>query len=950
MSKSRDAVLADSASAMNEQHPGQSSSPTISETIEKASCEVLAPPLPDLETLRASVEQSANLIIITDIKGNIEYVNQAFEKTTGYTAAEVIGKTPGILKSGEQTAEFYRNLWSTIGSGKTWKGEFHNRRKDGSLYWDATTITPLLNVRGETVRYLGIKEEITEQKLAAVEMAESENRFAQLAEQSRTFIWEVDAYGLYTYANPVAETILGYLPCELVGHMHFYDIHPEKERQEFRDAAFKVFEARGAFNNLENSAVTKDGRTVWVSTNGIPVLNEDGSLRGYRGSDKDITERKKAEDLLRESETRLTLTLEAVNDGLWDWNVLTGTAYFSPKYYTMLGYYTGEFPATFESWRALVHPEDIAKIEGELKESIETGNDYMADIRMKSKSGYWVWISTRGKVVAWDANGKASRMMGTHSDITDRKRVAETLLTSSERLALAVEAGRVGIWDYNIANNRLVWDDQMFRLYGITREQFSGAYEAWTSGVHPEDRVRVDAEFQMAIRGGKDFNTEFRVLWPDGSTHTVRAIAKVARDAAGVPLRLVGTNWDITKEKQVEASMQNLNRQLAEATERAERATAAKSEFLATITHELRNPLTGVLGFAEILADSPLNEEQQSYAESIRESGNHLLSLINDILDFSSIEKGALMLNVGRFELAGLIKLSSDIVQKSAKDKGLEFRCEVSAGVPELADGDERRIRQILINLLANAVKFTSSGTVVLRVAPAENFLAFSIEDTGIGISSEAIARLFQLFTQADSTINQKYGGTGIGLAVSQRLAKAMGGTLSVVSSPGKGSTFTLRLPLEAPSKKIDITHALAPALDTKDVAGLETAAKACLSVLVVEDDRSNSMMVGKMLQTLGYLVEFAVNGAEAVEAFAPGKYLAILMDLRMPVMNGFDAVKIIRSRESGTRTPIVALTANVVSGSRELYLAAGIDAYLPKPFKREELKAALAKIAGVRQ
>lgn len=305
---------------------------------------------------------------------------------------------------------------------------------------------------------------------------------------------------------------------------------------------------------------------------------------------------------------------------------------------------------------------------------------------------------------------------------------------------------------------------------------------------------------------------------------------------------MTGTNWDITEQKQSESEILQINRQLAEATAKAERATAAKSEFLATMTHELRNPLAGILGFVE-----------------------------------------------------------------------------------------------------------------------------FAVEDTGIGISSESLAQLFQLFTQADSTINQNYGGTGLGLAVSRRLAEAMGGSISVVSAPGKGSTFTLRLPLEPGAVRAGGMAAV-PSDGKKGPDNLEGAAPSApafpiqkngtprrpspqgtgdaLPVLIVEDDRSNILILRKMLESLGCRVEFATNGAEAVEAFAPGKFLAILMDLRMPVMGGLEATGIIRSRESGSRVPIILLSANVMSGSREIYLAAGMDDFLSKPFKKEELAAKLAGVA----
>ena len=258
------------------------------------------------------------------------------------------------------------------------------------------------------------------------ELRTSEERFTQIVEQSATIAWEVDPQGLYTYVSQVSEPVLGYRPDELVGRMHFYDLHPESGREAFKAAAFAVFERKQAFQNLVNAVQTKDGRQVWLSTNGLPLLNADGSFRGYRGADTDITERKRAEEKLRQT---------------------------------------------------------------------------------------------------------------------------------TDRLSLAARAGGVGIWDYDVVNNRLVWDDQMFRLYGITRDQFSGAYQAWQAGLHPEDRQRGDEEIRLALRGEKDFNTEFRVVWPDGSQHSIRALALVQRAPSGQPVQMVGTNWDITAQKQTEAAL-----------------------------------------------------------------------------------------------------------------------------------------------------------------------------------------------------------------------------------------------------------------------------------------------------------------------------------------------------------------------------------------------------------
>ena len=386
---------------------------------------------------------------------------------------------------------------------------------------------------------------------------------------------------------------------------------------------------------------------------------------------------------------------------------------------------------------------------------------------------------------------------------------------------------------------------------------------------------------------------------------------------------------------------------LKEALARAEAAASAKADFLSVMSHELRTPLNGVLGFAEILSDTPLNAAQQQYLQTIRDSGNHLLAVVDDILDFSSIEKGNLTIQAAPFPLAELVKSSDLAVRKSATDKGLVFLCEVASDVPKKITGDERRIRQILFNLLENAVKFTSSGSVTFRVARASadgrNVLDFIVEDTGIGISPEMIERLFNPFTQGDSTIRRQYGGSGLGLAISKRLADAMDASISIVSTPKTGSTFTFRFPLGTPSS--ENACEVAPLSAGQPGGATQHPIPDGATVYVVEDDPTSSMLAGAMLAAIGYKVEFAYNGHEALMAFQKGKFAAILMDMQMPVMDGLLATKKIREIEAiaGGHVPIIALTANVMPGDLDRCLAAGMDDFLSKPFKKDALAAKLA-------
>ena len=400
---------------------------------------------------------------------------------------------------------------------------------------------------------------------------------------------------------------------------------------------------------------------------------------------------------------------------------------------------------------------------------------------------------------------------------------------------------------------------------------------------------------------------------------------------------LVAFHHDITKRKSMET-------QLREARNRAEEGNRAKSEFLAVMSHELRTPLNGVLGFIDILADTPLDREQREHLKTIEASGRHLLSIVNDILDFFSIEKGSLRIESAVISTTALIETCCEITRQSTADKGLEFRCEIAPGVPETIAGDARRIRQILLNLLGNAAKFTSRGSVILRIAPAldgpREFLKFSVEDTGPGIVPEMLPNLFKPFTQAETSLHRSFEGTGLGLAISLRLAESMGGTIEVDSAPGKGSTFAFLLPLDVVASPAAAGNAPAASLPLPAIPSGQNL------VLVVEDDRVNAMLAENILKRIGMQVEFAANGRKAVEAFSPGKYFAIFMDMQMPVMDGLEAAAKIREIESPTdpRVPIIALTANVMPGDRDRCLAAGMDDFLTKPFNRDQIAAIIAR------
>ena len=675
-----------------------------------------------------------------------------------------------------------------------------------------------------------------------------------------------------------------------------------------------------------------DAAIRWVACQSVPSFDDHGVPLFAMGTIRDITERKYAEQQLKEINQMFSLILNSTAEGIYGIDKNGICTFCNRACMDLLGYDSQE-ELLGKNMHDLIHhtlPDgsSFPVHNCRIFKAFQLGEDIHVDDELFwSKDGlsfpteYWSFPQYK--------DGECVGAVVTFFNITERKQTQDKLRQIGERLTLATQAGGVGIWDWDIRTNQLTWDDQMLHLYGITRHHFIGAYEAWRSGLHPDDVIRGDSEIQMALRGDKEFDTEFRVLWQDGTTHHLRALARVERDSSGQPVRMTGTNWDITGQKLFEE-------ELLSAKKSAESASNAKSEFLANMSHEIRTPMNGVIGMTGLLLDTELDETQYRYAATVRASGESLLGLINDILDFSKIEAGKLDLETLDFDLSSLLDDFAITLALRAQEKRLELIYAADLDVPVLLRGDPGRLRQILTNLTGNSIKFTQKGEVAIRVSLVEEsatdvLLRFAVRDTGIGIAADKIDRLFNKFTQMDASSTRKYGGTGLGLSISKQLAQLMGGEVGIESKEGQGAEFwfTVRL-----SKQVEGPQAVRLLL--ADLSGVRT--------LIVDDNATNREFLNVRLTSWGMRPTETEDAPGALKMLYQAldeddPYRIALIDMQMPGMDGAALGRLIKAEPRLAELKMVMLTSMGNRGDARRFAEMGFAAYAAKPIRHQELQ-----------
>jgi PAS domain S-box-containing protein len=834
------------------------------------------------EQLAATLFSIGDGVIATDIQGNITKLNQVAQSLTGWAYQEAVGKPIDeifhIIQA--QTRERAFNPVDRVLREGAIIGLANHTiliAKDGKEYQIADSCAPIKGAKGELLGAVLVFRDVTEEYSHKQELEKSHERYNQLAAQSRSIAWEVDAKGLYTYVSEVVLGVLGYQSQQLVGCMHFYDLLLDEDKHLLLAQAKEGKKHADRFIDFEHRVKAKSGEVLWVSTQGIPVFSPTGDLVGYRGSDTDITLRKKSEQLLAKQSNLQYLLMN-----------------ISSKYINL----------------PLDQVDDaINQSLKELGVFVDADRCYIFTYNEASKD--------MDNTYEWCSKG--------------------TLPQIEELQKVPMEA--VPEWvSPHMQGKPLYIPDVLALPEGNLRDI-----------LHPQE-IKSLLTFPMM-----DGSRCVGFVGFD-SVHKYHTYSESEQQLLSLFAKMLVS---IDNRKKAEETLHNMNASLArqisyakDLAQKAEEANIAKSDFLANMSHEIRTPMNGVIGMTGLLMDTELTDEQRHYCDIVRASGESLMSIINDILDFSKLESGKMALNEIEFDLESLLEDLADSLALRAHDKGLELLCAIDTDVDTQLVGDSGRLKQVLINLAGNAVKFTQKGEVFINVKqdPTASIqqdanhsaLIFSVRDTGIGIDPSKISLLFDKFTQIDASTTRQFGGTGLGLAISKQLVEMMGGSVAVQSEPGLGSCFSFSVILKK-QRKDNQNNKTQP----QELEGLRA--------LVVDDNATNREILYKQMTQWGMQVSTASDGPSAVKMLKMAienkeSYQVAILDMQMPGMDGEMLGRVIKADPMIKNTNLVMMTSLGTLSEARRFAEIGFVAYLTKPTRHHELRSVLALAVSQRR
>jgi PAS domain S-box-containing protein len=796
---------------------------------------------------------------------------------------------------------------------------------------DPEQVARLQDLASLVVEHLELIRKTRELDLQRKRTQESERRAELALEAGQMGAWKFNKRTGRSFYSPRMYQLLEIPPDSDANYLDIWKsrVHPDDREQASRTIQ-QAIEAETDYA-VEYRVVFSDGSVHWLADRGHCLLDDAGNSYGATGVCFDITSEKEAAEQLKSSEELFRGISVTSPVGIFLANLQGEIQYVNPRVEQIWRLPAADLMGL--GWTAVLHPEDAETVLSGWQKANQAGERYECEYRLLFPDGTVRWLHSQTSVMR-DTAGNPSGVCGTDDDVTERKLAEQKLGELQKLLQLAVDT----------MPQRLFWKDRQGRFLGCnqafardlgchsTAEVIGKTDFSFFSREQAESFIKDDARVRETGVRFDSVEEEWRVA--GSSIEWVRTTKIPLRDAAGQVIGILGTYEDITTQKHAADYLRR-------AKEAAESAARAKGEFLANMSHEIRTPLNAVLGMASLLLMSPLSKEQREWAQTAQSSGEVLLSLLNNVLDLSKAEAGKLTIDRHPFDLHRIVTQCVDLVKTQASLKGLAVDLNYPAGLPRNLVGDSSRLRQVLLNYLANAVKFTSVGIVRLCVrlvssSPEAVRLRFEVSDTGEGIAPAAQERLFTPFTQADGSTTRRFGGTGLGLCIAKQFTELMGGMVGLESSLGKGSTFWSELSFaiaaqDPDSESPEQEHAFSPIRRMR--------------ILLAEDNHINQKVATHMLQNLGYQVDVAADGVEAVQLWSAGHYDLIFMDGQMPHMDGYQATEEIRSRErqQGMKAiPIVALTAHALAGDRERCLIAGMNDYLSKPVDVKALRRVL--------
>ena len=798
--------------------------------------------------------------------------------------------------------------------------------------------------------------DVTKLEKRELELAEAKSRLHLAMQEGGVAAWSWDTNSNQVVADHNLKRMFGFEEDDHVTAKQLFSLIEQPHRSRVQAALENAARLKKPFNE-EFSISLKSGEVRWVESRGRAV----GSAQDYFGVIIDITNQKNWELKISESEERMRLAAYAAKFASYDIDLSKDFIVWTPELAEILGQEIGSLAQAKASQMVeFLHDEDRETWQMAVDGSYHVDGEgrLECEFRVNEKDGSSRWVLGRGETI-FEGDGpdrKAVRAVGVLMDIDDRKQTERqiTLIESERdesamRLSMALRSGGMATWEWT--PHESYWSKERYELLGISAD-VTPSPETFFQCVHPDDLEQMKTDWEKATNGEQSYRKSFRIVHPDGNIRWIEVVSDIVKDDTGKVLRIYGLNWDSTEEHRYKEALE-------ESKQKAQQASIAKTEFLANMSHEIRTPMSAILGYADILAQHLEDPDNVNCVQIIQQNGRFLLEIINDILDISKIEAGKLELMAVPFRVDRLLSDVFALMQVRAVEKDLDFSMSVEGRIPEQIVSDSKRLKQILFNLIGNAIKFTDIGSVELKVhfedgvvsaksGNATSRLVFELTDTGIGMSERQLGRLFQAFMQGDPSVARKFGGTGLGLAISQRLAEMLGGKVSVESESGKGSTFTFYVSTGS-LKNIQMVDG--PTLKIVDLADHESLPikKVRLrgKILVVDDRREICLIAQHFISAAGGTVETGENGQQAIDLIVAAEskgepFDLLVLDMQMPVLDGYEATR--RLRSNNYDKPIIALTAHAMEGDRTKCLEAGCTEYFAKPLVEATFIALLSQ------